>query len=167
MKGFSVLMSVYKGEKENYLDECFKSLHEQTIKANEIILVIDGPVSKELYQVIDKWGEILPIIKVKLDKNVGLGQALNIGLKHCNFELVARMDTDDYCVKDRFSLQMKFFEENNDIMVLGGEIEEYDQSLSIPLGKRTTALSHEEIIEVAKKRNPLNHMTVMYKKVLS
>ncbi|EFA6636082.1 glycosyltransferase [Escherichia coli] len=164
MKGFSVLMSVYKGEKENYLDECFKSLHEQTIKANEIILVIDGPVSKELYQVIDKWEEVLPIIKVKLDKNVGLGQALNIGLKHCNFELVARMDTDDYCVKDRFLLQMKFFEEHNDIMVLGGEIEEYDQSLSIPLGKRTTALSHEEIIEFAKKRSPLNHMTVMYKK---
>ncbi|HGV6768247.1 TPA: hypothetical protein M2E08_RS07465 [Escherichia coli] len=59
---------------------------------------------------------------------------------------------------------MKFFEEHNDIMVLGGEIEEYDQSLSIPLGKRTTALSHEEIIEFAKKRSPLNHMTVMYKK---
>ncbi|MCW7418373.1 glycosyltransferase [Escherichia coli] len=54
-------MSVYKGEKENYLDECFKSLHEQTIKANEIILVIDGPVSKELYQVIDKWGRFCPL----------------------------------------------------------------------------------------------------------
>ncbi|MCF4975480.1 MULTISPECIES: glycosyltransferase [Pseudomonas] len=92
---FSVLMSVYAREKSQYLRECLASMVDQICPPTEIVVVEDGPISKELSDEIDVFREKLNIISVKLDANVGLSAALNEGLKHCRYELVARMDTDD------------------------------------------------------------------------
>lgn len=51
---FSVLMSVYKREKPEYLDEALSSIENQTIIPTEIILVEDGPIPIELKKVIIK-----------------------------------------------------------------------------------------------------------------
>ncbi|HFO3461446.1 TPA: glycosyltransferase, partial [Escherichia coli] len=78
----SVLMSVYYKEKPAYLDEALNSLAIQTYKADEIVLVIDGQIPIQLKNVIDKWLLLLPIKTIPLEKNVGLGNALNIGLNY-------------------------------------------------------------------------------------
>ncbi|HCD7177881.1 TPA: glycosyltransferase, partial [Enterobacter cloacae] len=107
---FSVLMSLYDKEKSAYLDECLESLASQTLQADEIVLVYDGPINKALKAVVDKWLSSLPIKIVALKNNVGLGEALNEGMKHCSFDYIMRMDTDDICKSNRFELQTKFME---------------------------------------------------------
>ncbi|AOQ00564.1 amylovoran biosynthesis protein AmsE [Enterobacter hormaechei subsp. hoffmannii] len=164
MTDFSVLMSIYSREKVEYLRSCLDSLAKQTSPANEIIIVIDGPISDKLNNEIAMWSEKLPIKTVNIKENVGLGSALNIGLQYCSNDLVARMDTDDICEQNRFSLQLSKFNENVNLQLLGGAIEEYDESMTIVKGIRKTPENYADILAFAKKRNPFNHMTVMFKK---
>ena len=112
---FSVLISIYHKEKPEYFDRCLQSIwDEQSLRPDEIILVQDGPLNNELYLSIDKWrnklGKKLTI--VSLEKNVGLGDALNIGLDRCTCDIVARMDTDDISTPDRFEKQIGFLKEH-------------------------------------------------------
>ena len=76
---FSVLMSVYKNEKAEFLDACLESLANQTLLPNEIVLVEDGPLTKELNHIIQKWQKKIQIIKsIKLEHNSGFAIALNV-----------------------------------------------------------------------------------------
>jgi glycosyltransferase involved in cell wall biosynthesis len=161
---FSVLMSVYNKEKAQYLDECLQSLFDQTLKADEVVLVEDGPLSKELEIIIDKWTKKLQIISVKLSKNSGLAKALNEGLKYCSYDLIARMDTDDVCFIDRFEKQIKFFKNNPNIKLLGAQIVEYDEELETILGYRKVPLEQSRLRKFAKFRTAYNHVTVIFDK---
>ena len=87
-KKYSVLMSLYKKEKPEYLRLALNSMLNQTVVPDEIVLVEDGPLTEELYAVLDEY----PMLhRVKNETNLGLGLALNVGLKECRNELVARM----------------------------------------------------------------------------
>lgn len=94
---FSVLMSLYYKEKPEYLKECLESLINQTVKADEWLIVKDGPLTEELELVLKEYEEKYPnlIHYVVFEKNQGLGLALKAGVSACNNELIARMDTDD------------------------------------------------------------------------
>ncbi|MCC4816388.1 hypothetical protein BCU85_06135 [Vibrio lentus] len=161
---FSVLMSLYHAEKETYLELCLKSLMEQTCRPNEVVIVFDGPISNELESVVDSWCDQLNIIIVRLSSNVGLGNALNIGVKSCSYELVARMDTDDICHKDRFKRQLDAFNSNPELSICGTSIDEFDGDVNNIISQRCLPASHADIVKASSKFNPFNHMTVMYKK---
>lgn len=97
---FSVLLSLYHKEKPEYLEKCFESIWDkQILKPSEIVLVLDGPIGEELISYVQKWqAKINNVLKiVPLSQNVGLGKALNEGLKQCSYDWVFRMDTDDIC----------------------------------------------------------------------
>ncbi len=164
---FSVLMSIYHKEKGEYFDRCMQSIwDEQNIKPNEIVLVQDGKLTDELYKTIDKWkeklGDILKI--VPLEKNRGLGDALNIGLQHCSNELVARMDTDDIALPNRFEKQLEVFE-SNEIDICGSWVSEFfEENEDNIVSVRRVPEIHNEIVSFAKLRCPMNHPSVMYKK---
>ena len=100
---YSVLMSLYIKERPEYLDLAIKSIVEQSLKPDEIVIVKDGKITSELQEILDKYKSIYPeLFKIiGYEKNRGLGLALNYGLKHCSNELVARMDTDDISKPDR------------------------------------------------------------------
>ena len=126
---FSVLISIYFKEKPDFFNRAMLSIYdEQNVKPNEIVLIEDGKLTDELYETISKWRKKLPnVLKVvKLEKNVGLGDALAIGLKECKNELVARMDTDDIALSDRFKKQIKIFKEFPHIDVCSGWISEFE-----------------------------------------
>lgn len=161
---FSVLMSVYYKEKPEYLRESIKSVLNQTLLPNEIVLVKDGPLTEDLERVINEYvnNPIFSIVEMK--ENVGLGLALNTGLLVCKNEIIARMDTDDICVRNRFELQINEFEKDIYLTVSGGQIEEFVDTPSKTIGKRKVPLNSSEIEKFLKKRNPFNHMTVMFKK---
>lgn len=163
---FSVLMSLYFKEKVEYAKECFESLLNQTVPATEWIIVEDGPLTKELYDLLDEYQNKYPnlIIRVPLEKNVGLGLALREGILHCNYELIARMDTDDIARKDRFELQLNEFNKNPNLDICGSHIIEFEGTVKNILSKRIVPTSHEDIIKYQKTRSAFNHMTVMYKK---
>ena len=164
---FSVLMSIYYKEKPEYFDRAMQSIWDkQVLKPNEIVLVQDGPLADELHEVINKWkeklGDVLKIIP--LEKNVGLGDALNIGLKHCSNEIVARMDTDDVAYPKRFEKQIIFLEKNPNIDVVGSWVSEFDGTEDEIISYRKLPESHNDIIKYAKDRCPINHPTAIYKK---
>lgn len=163
---FSVLMSVYIKEKPSYLKSALNSVFNQSLKPAEVVLVEDGPLTDALENVIEefkqKYKEKFKVIK--LSQNVGLGKALNEGLKHCKYEYVARMDTDDICYKNRFKKQIEYLEKHKDIAVLGTNIVEYDEYMENRLFQRDVPSKTEEIKKYITKRNPMNHVTVIFKK---
>lgn len=161
---FSVLISLYDKELPQYLEECLYSILKSNSLPSELILVLDGSINENLYFIINKFKPCLPIKTIPLPKNVGLGNALNEGLKHCSNQWVFRMDTDDYCLPDRFEKQVKYIRDNPDIVLLGSSTEEFDSHLEKSLGLRNPPTSHNEILHYAKKRNPFNHMTVAFRK---
>lgn len=163
---FSVLMSIYHKEDPINFDLSMKSIWDkQSIKPNEIILVKDGPLTNELDEIIKKWKIILVDILhiIPLKQNLGLGDALNIGLQYCNYNIVARMDTDDIALPTRFEEQINIFKKN-DIDVCGSWISEFEDSESNIVSYRIVPEYNEEIIKYAKIRCPVNHPSIMYKK---
>lgn len=164
---FSVLMSLYIKEKPSFLHQCFESIWQnQTTKPNEIVLVLDGAITEELEELVSLWqnkiGSILRV--VRLPENLGLGKALNEGLKYCTHEWVFRMDTDDICKSDRFEKQIAFIQKNPEVSVVGGQILEFDKEPNDLNVIKSVPLQHSEIKEFSNSRCPFNHMTVAYKK---
>ena len=104
--GFSVLMSVYSKEEPNNLKLSIESVLNSSKIPGEIIIVEDGPLNKGLYDILDRFSKSNQIKRVKLNKNEGLAKALSIGIEYCSNELIARMDTDDYCQYNRFEKQI-------------------------------------------------------------
>lgn len=158
----SVLMSLYDKESPKNLFECLSSIAQQSLKADEVVLVYDGFINQNLKDIVSDFKDILNIKIIELESNVGLGDALKIGLINCSNELIARMDTDDICYKYRFEYQVKKMLENSDLDMVGASIIEFDQNDNKRLKK--LPLTNEEIKLFAKWKNPLNHMTVMFKK---
>lgn len=162
---FSVLMSLYFKERPEYLRQSLDSIFRQTLAVDEVILVEDGPVTPELEAVIREFQELYLELKVvPLPINGGLGNALNEGLKHCSYELVARMDTDDIAAIDRFEKQVSFMSNNPDIDICGSWLQEFEGDISNKKAIKKVPATHEEISEYAKSRNPLNHPSVMFRK---
>ena len=164
-KKFSVLMSVYKKEKKEYLELAINSVFNQTLVPNEVVLVEDGLLTNELEEFIKKLEKKHKCLRViRFEKNRGLGPALNDGLKECKYEFVARMDTDDICKKDRFEKQINYLIENPDIDIVGTNMTEYDSNMQKITSKKIVPKEHDDIIKYIKKRNQMNHPTVMLKK---
>lgn len=162
---FSVLMSVYKKEIPERLKVALDSVIEQTLTPTEIVLVKDGPLTNSLNDVISNCQASHPFLKViELKKNVGLGKSLNDGMRHCSFDIVARMDTDDYSERNRFKKQISVLMEKSEIDVVGSCVCEYDENLENIISSRNVPETDSDIKNYLKKRNPLNHMSVMYRK---
>ncbi len=166
MASFSVLMSLYIKEKPEYVEQCFDSLLRQTVRADEWVVVEDGPLSKEMYSLLDKYQRDNPglIVRVPLKENVGLGAALRAGVPVCKNELIARMDTDDIARHDRFEKQLKLFENDPGLDICGSFIDEFEETPEKIVARRTVPVAHDEIVKYQKKRDAFNHMTVMFKK---
>ena len=162
---FSVLLSLYIKENPIFLRQCLDSLFRQTLFPNEIILVKDGPLTKDLEKVVSEYLACYPILKViALPQNQGLGKALNEGLKHCSYELVARMDTDDIAKQERFQKQMSVFTAHPEIDVCSAWIDEFEGNMDNVVSIRRLPESHDMISKYAQSRCPVNHPVVMFKK---
>lgn len=164
---FTVLISLYDKEKPRYLKQALTSIWDnQTFKPTQIVLIKDGPLTKELDAIVAQWQQRLgtSLTTVVLENNVGLAAALNEGLQHCQHELVARMDTDDIAVPQRFEKQYAFMQSNQDVAVCSGLIEEWSQDFSEKISARSLPLTHREIVSFAKSRNPISHPAVMFRK---
>lgn len=167
MDKYSVLMSLYIKEKPEYLDLAIKSMVEQTLKPDEIVIVKDGPITDELQAVLDKYKNTYPDLFniVGYEKNRGLGLALNFGLEHCRNELVARMDTDDISKPDRCEKQVEAFIEHPENAIIGSAVDEFYGTPDKITGRRVVPCNYEAIYQFAKKRSAFNHPSVMYRRI--
>lgn len=162
----SVLISVYKAEKPQYLDRALKSVwDDQTHKPSEIILVADGELPSELEEIIEKWKHTLgeSFIIVRNECNLGLPKSLNKGLKYVNNELIARMDSDDISHPKRFEIQRNFLIANQDIDIVGGALQEFNDKSSC-LNIRYYPTNPDIVNKYICKGSPLAHPTVMMRK---
>lgn len=163
---FSVLISVYEKEKPQYLIQCFNSLLQQSLPANEWVVVEDGPLTEELYHVLDKYEKQNPelIKRVKIREHVGLGAALAEGIRHCSYDLIARMDADDIACEERFERQIELFLNDPALDICGTWIEEFEGDIDNIVSRRIVPVQEQDIRSYQKRRDAFNHMTVMYKK---
>lgn len=166
MQEFSVLMSVYKNDVAENVITAVKSIVEQTVRPSQVVIVIDGPVPDECMQALnslrEEYGDLIEIYP--LENNVGLGNALKKGMQYCRYEFIARMDSDDIAVKDRFEKQLDVFEKDPQLSIVGSDIAEFIGSIDNVVSIRDVPSTHNDICEYLKKRCPFNHMTVMFRK---
>lgn len=165
MSDFSVLLSVYGGERGDFLRQSLASVFGQTLRPGEVVLVEDGPLTEELYGVVEEFRAAHPELKVvALAENGGLGRALNEGLKHCTHEWVARMDSDDICRPDRFEKQARVLAEHPEYAVVSAWIDEFVDDPGHVVSTRRLPEMPDELYEYGKSRCPVNHPAVMFRK---
>lgn len=162
--GFSVLMSVYGKEQPEYLKQAFESIYNQTKQPDELVLIEDGPLTKELELTIEYYQKrFSQMIIFRFEENVQLGKALAKGITLCSHELVARMDTDDIAMPERFEHQYAYMQRHTEVSVVGGWMEEFNDEGTYSKVKRMPE-KNEEIRKYGRYRNPVNHMTIMLRK---
>lgn len=162
---FSVLMAVYAKEQPAYLTAALESLCNCHTPIQEVVLVEDGPLTDALHEVIARFRVRLPLKSLALSHNQGLGPALTAGLQICSTPWVARFDTDDLLVPNRFERQIGWLRAHPDLDLCGGWIREFDANPQAEAGRiRCVPETHEAITAYARGRNPFNHMTVMFRR---
>ena len=159
-------MSLYKKEHTEYLKLAIDSMINQTVTPDEVVLVEDGPLTENLYAVVDAYVREYPnLFQIVVNKkNLGLGLALNEGLKVCRNELIARMDTDDISKPDRCEKQLKRFEEKPYLSIVGSHIDEFAGEKENVISQRRVPIDSDSIYQYAKRRSAFNHPAVMYRK---
>lgn len=159
---FSVIMCVYHGDNGRYFEEAFNSILNQTIKSDDIIIVVDGWIHEDVESVLGKIIKYKFVRIIRLSENQGHAKARNKGLLETKYNIVALMDADDISLPYRFEEQLKKICDGYD--VVGGQIEEFIDSTNNIIGQRKVPVRHSEIIKYMKRRCPLNQMTVMFNK---
>lgn len=163
MNDFSVLMSLYSKEKPDYLDTALKSVFDQTVAPDQVVLVIDGPIGTELTEIVKHYQEEYPSLDVyPQEKNQGLSTALNIGLEKCRHKIVFRMDTDDVCYKNRFERTLQEYQKYPDLELVGSFATMIDED-GKELNGMSAPISQDDIYRKV-WTCPFIHPTVSFKK---
>ena len=163
---YSVLMAVYIKETAEHLELAIKSMLNQTVKTNDFVLVKDGPLIPELDKVINKYSTMYPGLFniIELDKNMGLGYALKVGVEHCKNEWIARMDSDDFSIPERCEKQLELIRKKSNLDIVGSSIIEFSGYIGNVQAYNHLPETNEEIHEYAKRRCPFSHPSLMIRK---
>ena len=162
---YSVVMNVYAEDHADHLRLAIDSVLNQTLSPDELIIAVDGPVGEAIKQVLENVSSSNSVRVIYIGKNVGLGPARHTAISHARNSFVGVMDADDICLPGRFEKQIEILR-HEQVDVLGGWIEEFDEDPvdTHELRLRMTPLTHDEIYDFGKRRNPMNHVTLMFRK---
>jgi len=161
---FALLISVYDGDRPDYLRRALRSaIADQTVRPDQVIIVRDGPVSDDLAACLDdvKASCTSPVTFVPLERNGGLGPALDRGLAASWFDVVARMDADDIAMPHRFEVQLPLIAEAD---IVGSGLLEFVADTDRIVGQRVPPLDPADIARYARMHDPFNHPTVVYRR---
>ncbi len=163
---YSVLQTVYKNDNPKWLEESIESMLNQTVKPFEYLILVDGPVPDETKSILDNYAcKYVNLIKViYYEVNRGLGPVLNDGVNMANCEYIARMDSDDIANSNRCEEELKMFETDPSLDIVGSNINEFIEKIDNVISKRLLPEKHGNILKFSKERNPFNHPSVMFKK---
>ena len=160
---FSVVMSVYKNDNVEFFELAVSSLLCQTVPPDEIVLVVDGPVGIKIKSSISKVGKSKKVRVVWLKENIGLAESRKIAIENTKHDIFAVMDSDDVSVSDRFEKQLAAVQTYN-CDVVGGIVEEFANSVGDLGRRRVVPIGNKNILRFSKWRNPINHVTLMFRK---
>ena len=165
---YSVLMSVYKNDDPDFLKIALESIYDkQTHKPDEVVVVFDGPLKEQLYDVLNAFqkGREDVVKYYPQEVNHGLGEALRIGSELCTGDYILRMDSDDISDARRFEKQIAYVEAHPEVDAVGSDIAEFNEDpTKEDMRTRICPARHEDIVRMCKKRNPMNHVTACIKR---
>ena len=163
---FSVLIATYEGDDPDDLARAIQSVIDQKVRPDEVVIVEDGPLTPKLETTLDELVAEYPKLlrRTSLSRNQGLGAALNHGVEACSHEWIARMDSDDIAVTDRFERQLEYINEHPETDVVGGYIGEFAEDPTAVETVREVPTTPEEVRSAARFRCPLNHPTVLFRR---
>lgn len=148
MTNFSVVTSAYKNDKSEFVRVALDSmLINQTVKPTEIVLVRDGQVPEVLDKLLNEYEARYPDVFniIRLEQNGGLGNALKLGVESAKYDIIARMDSDDICLPNRFELQLRYLEQHPDVDIIGGQMTEFIDTPDNIIGKRVVPCINDDL----------------------
>ena len=161
---FALLLSVYEGDRPDYLRRAFRSaVDDQTVRPAQVVIIRDGPVRAELAACLDELMQAspVPVTFVPLERNGGLGPALDAGLAASRHDVIARMDADDIAMPDRFAVEIPLIAEAD---IVGSGLLEFVGDTDNIVGQRVPPTGAEQIQRYARMHDPFNHPTVVYRR---
>jgi len=169
----SVLVSSYNTN-HKYIVECLESIKRQDGHFGiEIVWINDGSNelnTRLLEKTLDSFKKSMRFTKIiykKLDKNIGIGPALHIGIELCTNEIIMKVDSDDILKPDRFSKQINFMNTHSDCVLCGSNLTMFKTQDNKMLNMGDT--NHKEILlwkeyKLTKSHWFTSHPTLCYKK---
>lgn len=160
---FSVLISIYCKENPIWFRDALESVFNQTVQPTEIVLVEDGPLTPDLYDVIDEYQRKYPIFNiVKNETNLGLGLALRKGVEAATTDILVRMDTDDVIPNYRIEKQLEKIKDGYDVVSCWAQLfmGHFDNVIAV----KTRPEFHDDIVKLAHKRSPICHAGTVFRK---
>lgn len=167
--GFSVLMVVYSGDSSKLFTKALNSILANTLQPDEVVLVLNGELSSNHEDAISKAFSSIANDKInliRLEKNIGLAEALNLGISNAKYNWIVRSDPDDYNLPNRFSSLSKMLVDDPTLELIGSYVAEVHDEIGT-LYVRTVPLTLDRIKDYCRLRNPFNHMTVAYLRKLA
>ena len=161
----AVILPVYKGDRAEYLKLSVDSILNQTYKNFELYIGVDGPIPLELEEAIKNiQDKRIKVISFEINRGLAivLNDLISIAEKD-GFDFLARMDADDISMPDRFQKQVAFLLSNTEIDVVGGAIEEIDETGRSRNKTITYPLTPSQCRQFFAKRNPHAHPAVMFR----
>jgi glycosyltransferase involved in cell wall biosynthesis len=162
---FALLLPVHASDRAEFVRQAFHSaVQEQTLPPDHVVLVQDGPVPAPLAACIAELRAQcpVPLTFVPLEHNRGLGPALDAGLAASPYDVVARMDSDDVAMPQRFAVQLPLITSGADIV--GAGLLEFGSDTTDIVGCRTPPSDPDDIVRYARIHDPFNHPTVIYRR---
>lgn len=154
----SIVIPVHNGEK--YIKESIDSCLNQTYNNIEIIVVDDKSEDRTL-EILKEYGQKLTVIPV--EKQNGLGNVINIGIRESKGKYIARMDADDIMYPTRIEKQVQYLESNPNCVAVGGQIDIIDENSNIT-SHREYAIEDRDIKKNRFLFQPFAHPAVTLRK---
>ena len=111
----SVIITVYN--REEYIEDCARSVFGQTLDYIEYIFVNDASTDKSvevLKSVIRDYPDRLPSIKIiNTNQNAGVAHARQLGITNATGEYIIHADSDDWIDRDMYKCMYHIAKETN------------------------------------------------------
>lgn len=156
----SVLLPLYKPD-PRYLAAAIESVQRQSMSDWELVAIEDPPASNA--------GEYLKNLrdsrirhKLRATK-LSLGDALNEGIELCSAPNIARMDADDICDRERFSIQLGYLDARTAVAAVGSSLTIIDRHERV-IGHRRMPVEPGDVAAAMRRYNAIAHPSVMFRR---
>ena len=160
---FSVILPIHAGTNPKELVDAISSVISSSLPPAELVISQDGPINFDISLILDSFICTTKFNLVISKENQGPGMARNKAIEASTTPVIALMDSDDICKKNRFELQYRLIMEH-EIDVVGGLIKEFGPDVSSSSYIRYVPENNSEIYRKAKFYQTVNNVTLMFKR---
>ena len=156
----------YSGSKPEQLQAAVDSILNQSLRPDEVHLIQDGSISKELSQLIQTYVEHCSnVIHLVIRQNSGPAYATNFSILHTTSVYYAKMDSDDIAYPQRLEKQIQFLDAHPEVNILGTWAQEFENDPATEQGfLRKVPTEFAEMEKMFHYRNPFIQSSVVFRR---